>query len=292
MKQGTLSIFKQLGKSLCYYGLFLGIQVIAGFMFSLAVGILIGFKSGLTGEMPSSEDYTLMVSQMLQEGTGLLVILYTIPGLLLLWLFFLIRGKKLTRESGMVSYPVSLLPPVILLALGLTFFLNTVLNLLPQSWLESYSESSSALGQGPFFPMLIATGICAPFFEEIIFRGLILSRLKKAMPLWVAMVISSLLFGLAHGHPVWIAYAFCLGMAFCFVAERTGSIWTTILIHAIFNSFGTCLTYSEFQFTAATFIIMLSCGILFTIGGFYLLVLKTKKAEVITEVNHEHTDLG
>ena len=278
MKYNAASIFKQLGKALCYYGLFLGIQVIVGFVFTFVAGFIIGFQTTLQGKpMPSAEVLSSQIMDMVTENTGLLVLLYTVPTLLFLWLFFLIRRKKFHVETGMVFFQKSLIPSIVLFSLGITAFLNTALNLLPESWLDAYSESSSSLGQGPFLQTLIATGICAPVLEEIIFRGLIFSRLKRAMPLWVSIVISSLLFGIAHGQILWMAYTFCLGVLFCVIVERTGSILSTMLVHAIFNSLGTCLSYSGYSFTAAVFWATLILGILLSVLGMWLLINKTQK---------------
>lgn len=281
MKYSAASIFKQLGKALCYYGLFLGIQVIVGFAFTFAAGFIIGFQTTLQGKpMPSAEVLSSQIMDMVTENTGLLVLLYTVPTLLFLWLFFLIRRKKFRVEAGIVSFPKSLLPSVVLFSVGITAFLNTALNLLPESWLDAYSDSSSSLGQGPFLMTLLATGVCAPILEEIIFRGLILSRLKRAMPLWVAILISSLMFGIAHGQILWISYTFCLGVLFCVIAERTGSILSTMLVHAIFNGLGTCLSYSGYMFTWVVFWATLILGILLSVLGMWLLIHKTQEKPV------------
>lgn len=281
MKYNAASICKQLGKALCYYALFLGIQVITGFLFSLAIGFIIGFQTTIQGKpMPSNAELSEQLLQMVSESTGLLVLLYTIPTLLFLWLFFLIRHKKLRLETGMLPFRKSLIPYILIFAIGITAFLNTALNLLPESWLEAYGEFAEPLGQGPFFMTLIATGICAPLLEEIIFRGLILSRLKKAMPLWVAILISSLLFGIAHGQILWISYTFCLGILFCVIAERTGSILSTMLVHAVLNGLGTCLSYSGYIFTPVVFWITLALGVLLSVLGMWLLIQKTRKEPV------------
>lgn len=55
------------------------------------------------------------------------------------------------------------------------------------------------------------------------------------MPGWLAAVLSALAFGLCHGQPVWMAYAFVLGLVFAFLRLRTGSILPSLLAHFIFN---------------------------------------------------------
>ena len=55
------------------------------------------------------------------------------------------------------------------------------------------------------------------------------------MPGWLAAVLSALAFGLCHGQPVWMAYAFVLGLVFAFLRLQTGSILPSMLAHFIFN---------------------------------------------------------
>lgn len=97
------------------------------------------------------------------------------------------------------------------------------------------------------------------FFEETMFRGLILQILLRSFGLKrvrLAVGVSSLLFALSHaGHffdhlgqtpintTLQIGYAFCLGVYFCAVTLRTGTLWWTIVIHAVFDMQSFMLTY-------------------------------------------------
>ena len=56
------------------------------------------------------------------------------------------------------------------------------------------------------------------------------------MPVWAAVVLQAVLFGVVHGTPVQMAYAFLLGLAFGFLRSRTGSILPGIAAHAAFNA--------------------------------------------------------
>lgn len=55
------------------------------------------------------------------------------------------------------------------------------------------------------------------------------------MPGWLAAVLSALAFGVCHGQPVWMAYAFLLGLVFAWFRLRTGSILPSLLAHLVFN---------------------------------------------------------
>ena len=79
--------------------------------------------------------------------------------------------------------------------------------------------------------------IVAPLFEEFLFRGhlqTLLSRVTR-MP-WVSVIVTSILFALVHHWSIWLPI-FVLSIGFGYVYERTGNLWVTVLMHAMFNGF-------------------------------------------------------
>lgn len=85
--------------------------------------------------------------------------------------------------------------------------------------------------------------IIAPIAEEAIFRGYLYGKLRKAIPMWVAVFVTSILFGLLHmkwdgeliaGINVGID-VFILSIVMCSLREVTGSIWAGILLHMMKN---------------------------------------------------------
>ncbi|MGV3523007.1 MAG: CPBP family intramembrane glutamic endopeptidase [Candidatus Sericytochromatia bacterium] len=79
----------------------------------------------------------------------------------------------------------------------------------------------------------IAVVVLAPVIEEILFRGLLLHRLAVKWGLRDAIWISALIFGLLHGFAPGI---FLLGLTLTLVYLKTGgSLYTTILLHALHN---------------------------------------------------------
>lgn len=81
----------------------------------------------------------------------------------------------------------------------------------------------------------IALVIIAPVAEETLFRGYLYGKLKKIVPIWLAILATSCLFGAAHG--AWnLAFdTFALSVVMCLLREYTGSIWTSILLHMTKN---------------------------------------------------------
>jgi uncharacterized protein len=77
--------------------------------------------------------------------------------------------------------------------------------------------------------------IVAPFAEEVLFRGYLYGKLRKAVPIWVAILIVSVLFGFIHGRWNVGIDVFVLSVVMCGLREVTGSIWAGILLHMIKN---------------------------------------------------------
>ena len=93
-------------------------------------------------------------------------------------------------------------------------------------------------------------GVCliGPLAEEAIFRGAILRRLleKKWNP-WIAIVISAIIFAIAHGNFEQGLTAIIMGCFMGWIYYRTRSIMPCFLVHAVNNTTATviALTMSE-----------------------------------------------
>ena len=88
--------------------------------------------------------------------------------------------------------------------------------------------------------LLVATFV-APICEEVFFRGFVLMGLSRGMPPGWAILISSLLFAIAHGDPGSFAVLFIIGLALAFLRWRTRSLWPSILLHTLNNGLGALL---------------------------------------------------
>lgn len=84
------------------------------------------------------------------------------------------------------------------------------------------------------FYKFILLVILAPIFEEFIFRGVILNRLKLRWGSSIAIIISSMLFAILHVSLAFIG-AFLFGIMMCIVYIKTKNIFITMFIHCINN---------------------------------------------------------
>jgi uncharacterized protein len=88
-----------------------------------------------------------------------------------------------------------------------------------------------------FIPFFIQFILLGPFFEEIVFRGLIIHRLAIKYGIIPAIFISSLLFSIAH-LKLNIADFIIFGLILSIVYLKTRSLVASILLHCSYNLAG------------------------------------------------------
>lgn len=116
----------------------------------------------------------------------------------------------------------------------LTMLLSFLVSVMPD-WFSSYQKIMTHLDYKSSLITVPYVLLIGPASEELIFRGAIMDRLRIAFPFWPANVLQAALFGLYHMNLVQGLYAFCLGMTLGLIGRVTGSIFSTILTHSIFN---------------------------------------------------------
>ncbi len=118
---------------------------------------------------------------------------------------------------------------------------------------------------------VIFIGVClvGPVCEELVFRGLIASRLS-----WYgekpAAVVSALMFGLYHANFGQFFYAFGLGILLAYAYFRSGRIAVPVMLHVLFNVYGGLLP-TIFSVSGAAILCYFIADILFSVAGAILL---------------------
>ncbi len=228
------NFFKHTGLAVGYFALFYLIQIWAGYMFILGV-LLRGVTSGATLEEAYGTAYNVFSPNTLAIQVTAYAALLILVGALLhaQGLHPLHAQVGLVRPRGLKFLWV----PVLLAftAFGMT---AAILSLIPPDLplMQEYIQSSALLMDEINALTILQTVLVAPFIEELIFRGLVYSQMKKAMPQFLAIILQALLFGLVHSQLLWVLYAFTLGLILGFVADRFGSILPSILLHICFNA--------------------------------------------------------
>ncbi len=161
-----------------------------------------------------------MFHRLGKNGKGIRT-LYTIP-------------KSNTRAIGNLPAVYGLGQAVNIITIVITFLLTDYADLTRQ--LNTVSELSSTSPARAWF-MFFMLVVVAPVFEEFMFRGLIMDELKPYGN-GLAIFTTGILFGLFHGNLVQGLYTMAMGIALGYIANVTGSIFPTTIIHAILNSLG------------------------------------------------------
>ncbi len=181
------------------------------------------------------------VQTALNDSIGLspsFLIYYTLAmGAPLLLLHFL---KK--KEEGTVKYLMKpkdsavvllLIVATVALQWGVTSPIGTSIP-MPEMFKEMFREMAEQMNNGYG---LLAVAVMAPFFEEFIFRGVMLDGLLKRKSTWAAILISAALFGLVHLNPWQFVAAMVIGTFAGWVYARTRSLIYCMIIHFT-NNFG------------------------------------------------------
>ena len=91
--------------------------------------------------------------------------------------------------------------------------------------------------------MILLGGLAAPFAEELYFRGVLYPWLRQRWGIWISTLSSALVFAMVHGEVSIAGAAFVLGIILAWSYEQSGSLWPSVLIHALNNSFKIILLY-------------------------------------------------
>jgi len=100
-----------------------------------------------------------------------------------------------------------------------------------QDVVEMFPHSSAGL----IFFVLLAV-VAAPFFEEVVFRGFLFQGLASSWGTIPGVLASAALFSAIHAQLTVFVPLFILGVVLAWVFYYTRSLWTSIALHAVFNS--------------------------------------------------------
>ncbi|MFC1453709.1 lysostaphin resistance A-like protein [Verrucomicrobiota bacterium] len=210
------------------------IQVSAGMMHW--AGIKLGWFAG-----DAKETTAALIQGVLFHGVALLII----------WVFIRRRhsswheafglefaGLKRAAGQGVMGY-IGIIPIIVVTSiLCQVFFYAAGYPVTLQDVVTIFLEPQS--GWSLFFLLLLAV-VVAPLVEEVLFRGILLPVLMKKMGAGTAVVASSLIFAGIHQHLPSFAPLFILAVVLSMLYIYSGSLWTPIVLHAVFNGVSICI---------------------------------------------------
>jgi len=121
--------------------------------------------------------------------------------------------------------------PLVILAAGVAAaIVGPLLGISPSD------NTSAADGRGVMVVVSLACYLLlAPLAEEIVFRRLLMGYLDRSVPAFASVILSSLLFGVAHIAPPVIVYATFLGMGCALVTRFHNSLRAGFIVHLVNN---------------------------------------------------------
>lgn len=209
---------------------FLGAQV----FFELLLILFCSLLYGTVGILPDTEmllSFTMRNAMAISFLSGLatLTVYLTLP--------------VLFRSSPLAVYdvkPVKLPSAFLLVLFGIaaSTVVGVVWEILPfpeWAW-EIYNETVADMLAGEDLMTYLAVVLMAPIVEELLCRAVCIGQFSRLIPKWVALLVSSLIFGVMHGNLIQGTYAFVCGLILGLIYLRYGSVTASILFHMGFNA--------------------------------------------------------
>lgn len=85
--------------------------------------------------------------------------------------------------------------------------------------------------------VILVSSVIGPILEEIVFRKILFGELQKRTNFFIAALVSSVIFALAHGEPQHTILYASMGFTFAFLYVKTKRIIVPIFAHVAMNTF-------------------------------------------------------
>ena len=170
----------------------------------------------------------------------------------------------------------------------ISYFIMVLLNLFTTGFLwivGNFKEADvvnpleSVLSNSSIWATIIFAGILSPIIEEVLFRGVMLNKLRTYGDK-IAIITTALLFGLFHENFSQFFYAVGLGMIFAYVTLKTGTIKYSIGLHIMINMMGSVIGTKVLSSNTATMIFGVVVWV-FVIAGLILFIKDFKKTSLL-----------
>lgn len=180
-------------------------------------------------------------------------VIYILAVIIVAGLPYLIWKRRTTKqEMGASDWPVWMdifltAPAYVVYVIASAVLLALIMIVVPDINVgqeQSLPFTQSMLGAGWQYMLAFMTLVVfAPLAEELLFRGYLYGKLRKAAPVWLAVIVASLAFGVAHlwggpGSPLQWAVMIdtvALGVILSLLREYTGAVWAGVFVHALKN---------------------------------------------------------
>ena len=253
--------------------------------------ILLFFISFISIIIISNFDFFTMSNEIANEMISN-SLLRLIGGIVFVILMYMIGYKKL------ISFKRPILNSLLIIIPGIIISINNFPIIAYLDGRADILEPSYTIYI--FMIECISTG----FFEEIIFRGILLFLLLQKLPstkkgMYLAIFISSAIFSLSHlinlfggvnlnDTVLQVGYSFLMGLMWAVIYLKTRNIWMSVILHSTYNFFGLVLFrlgYVNNRYDNVTIITTVLLAILVAIYTLYIsLKIDVNKLEELYEI--------
>ncbi len=218
----------------------------------VAAGLLLFFVPALFGVRGSRLDHWL------EGAVGQFIFIIMIEGLVLLMLRGLLRLKKSSFKEIGLAWPTLKDIGLAVLGFGVYFLMYLLIASLAKVIFpglnfeqEQQIGFETARANWELVLVFFSLVIMPPLVEEILARGFLYTGLKTKWPGWAAVVMTSVMFAVAHlqfgsGAPLlWVAAidTFTLSLVLIYLREKTGSLGAPIALHMLKNGLAFLLLF-------------------------------------------------
>ena len=183
--------------------------------------------------------YTILSSHYFTYATQVVVVY--LLGFPIFWLLNLGVPKNYIEEKkmGFGSFLLYFMIAMFVMQAGayIASYISSILYaLLPDSGGTGGAVDAFVDG-APIWLILLVVVIIGPFFEELMFRKVLMDRLS-IYGNRLAIIVTSVAFGLFHGNLEQFIYATGIGFVLGIVYAKTGRIKYPVFLHMLLNFFG------------------------------------------------------
>ncbi len=232
--------------------------------------------------MRRSLDYGISVSEIERSVLDGSYALSVISAVISLWIYLII-GKIKKKPLEKEVHNEKVVPMVNIMAICLAigarmsvnayYYFSQSVHILKKSIDDAAAISPQLRTVGQMLTAIFAIAIIAPFFEELLFRGLVYGKLRTVMRPWAANFLQAVFFGIAHAVLFQSIFAVIMGILLGIIYYKTGSIVTSAICHSAFN-LSVIFFYEDM--TAHSAVIMLVFGILLVVTSM-LYIIKSER---------------
>lgn len=241
----------------------------------------------------------LLVCQMIISGgvdsttlTGSLaykIVSYLVSPIAFCIAFFAFnKVKKISFKAAKVDFKIGIWNMIICFTVSLVcffgclYFVGGIDHLLELGGYELSGVSLPVDNVGWLLLSIVILAALPAIFEELVFRGILLNSLRNGVGDTSALFLSAFLFAIMHGNIQQFFYPFVLGLVLGWIAMRTGSTFSSMLVHflnntitiiinyfTVRNELDMSISYNSWQWVLAVALLLVAAALIYLIEKFY-----------------------